>query len=545
MSIPSRILAGLCKLPPAETYALEIERNIPVPMSDGVKLLADHYYPRGVSRMPLILVRSPYGRAQLNGLMYGHLFAERGFQVLVQSCRGTFGSGGQLTPFFNESSDGLDTIEWIKKQPWFNGQLATMGASYLGYVQWAIAARAQPVLKAMSLTVTASQFRSQTYPGDAFSLQDPLGWTHQMNMQEKAPLKLMLMRFGIVGDFPKAFGVLPLGQADEFLLGKKVGFWQDWLHNSRPDYEWWQPADFSATVKNVSVPVNMVTGWYDIFLPWQMADYAEMQKVGNPPQLTVGPWWHTSNPLTACSLRESLSWLRAQLKNQKDQLRRLPVRLFVMGSNSWKDFPVWPPPQYQSQAWYLQPGRALAVSQPAACGPDQYIYDPANPTPSLGGATMALGGSRDNRKLETRSDILTFTSEPLARDNEVIGPLSAELYISSNRPSADFIVRLCDVRPSGQSMNISDGIRRIRSGQPAAAPDGVVRLNIEMWPTAYLFKRGHRIRLQVASGAFPHFARNLGSDEPLATAAAFFKAEQKIYHDPTHPSAVFLPVLKS
>ena len=153
-------------------------------------------------------------------------------------------------------------------------------------------------------------------------------------------------------------------------------------------------------------------------------------------------------------------------------------------------------------------------------------------------------GSKDNRQLEARPDVLTFTSEVVEQDTEVIGPVSAELYVRSNRQYADFFVRICDVHPSGKSMNVCDGIRRIRPGRPASEPDGTIKVRIELWPTAHMFKRGHRIRVQVSSGAFPRFARNLGTGQPLATGVDFVKAEQRIYHDPERPSAVILPVRK-
>ena len=543
MSLVSRLLGSAFKLPPAETYDVGVERNIKIPMSDGVYLLADRYYPRKGSKLPLILVRSTYGKGQLFGILYGRLFAERGFQVLVQCCRGVFGSGGKFVPFFNEHADGLDTIEWIKKQEWFNGELALAGGSYLGYTQWALAADAAQTLKAMSVTVSASQFRGQTYPGDSFSLQDPLSWTYQVNIQEKSPSSMFGMMFGGSPELKKALWHLPLGTVDELLFGKKVEFWQDWLENSEPDYEWWQPADFSESVKRVNIPVNMVGGWFDIFLPWQINDYMTLRSTGHQPYLSIGPWSHTSMGQMGYGIRETLAWSKAQLKNQKEKIRELPVHVFVMGLNKWKDFAEWPPKEYLNESWYLQPGKKLAIETPANSEPDVYVYDPANPTPAVGGVMMSPeAGPQDNRKLEARADVLTFTSDVLDKDIEVIGPVSAELYIKSNRPHTDFFVRLCDVQPSGKSMNICDGIRRLRPGRPASEPDGCIRVKIDLWPTAYMFKRGHRIRLQVSSGAFPRFARNLGTGQPLATGVDFVKAEQKVYHDPAHPSAIILPI---
>ncbi len=539
MTLLSRLFARMFKMPAAETYDTAIERDIKVPMSDGVVLLADHYYPRKNPNVPTLLVRSCYGRSGMLGVMYGHLFAERGYQALIESCRGTAGSGGKLNPFFDEHSDGIDTIEWIKKQSWFNGKLATMGGSYLGYTQWALAADAAKSLSAMALTVTASQFRGQTYPGDSLSLQDPFSWTLTMGSPGKTgSTNFKVMLFGLPS---KKIRHLPLGDLDNLFIGKKVDFWQDWLKNSEPEYEWWKPADFSESVKRVNVPVNTIAGWYDIFLPWQLDDYVSLKEAGYSPYLTVGPWQHTSMKVNEYGLAETLTWFNVKLKGKHDQLRKLPVHIFVMGLKEWKDFEEWPPRDYNPENWYLQTGKKLATVSPASSDPDTYVYDPADPTPSIGGVVISKGGSQNNRKLETRADVLTFTSDLLEKDTEVIGPVSAEIYIKSNREYADFFARVCDVYPSNKSMNVCDGIRRIRPGKPEPEPDGTIKVKIELWPTAYMFKKGHSIRLQVSSGAFPRFARNLGTGQPLATGVDFLKAEQKIYHDPAHQSAIILP----
>jgi len=174
MTIISRLAAWLFKFPPAETYAVTVERDLQVLMPDGIRLLGDHYFPRAGNPPPTVLVRSPYGRANFWGLMFGRLFAERGFQVFIQSCRGTFGSGGVFSAFRDERADGLATLAWLKQQPWFSGELALAGPSYLGFVQWAVAAEAGPELKAMATLITASEFRSLTYAGESFGLDTGL-----------------------------------------------------------------------------------------------------------------------------------------------------------------------------------------------------------------------------------------------------------------------------------------------------------------------------------------------------------------------------------
>nr|QKW93606.1 X-pro dipeptidyl-peptidase [Cystobacter sp.] len=544
MTIASRVLARLLEFPPADTHDVTVERDIEVPMPDGVKLLTDRYAPRCGGKLPTLLVRSPYGRRGFFGLQFGRLFAERGFQVLVQSVRGTFGSGGQLDPFRNERADGLATIEWMKKQDWFSGELATHGPSYLGFVQWALARDAGPALKAMVAHVTASQFRDQTYAGGAYSLDTTLSWVHLVRTQEKSGLAAVLARLGAARKLKPLHQHLPLNEVDALAVGERVPFFQDWLEHDAPGDPWWNPADFSGSVSEVTAPVHLLGGWYDIFLPWQMNDYAALRRAGHAPFLTIGPWTHAAPAGMAAATRESLVWLKAHLKGDRSQLREAPVRLFVMGANAWRDYSEWPPPGARPQRWHLQAGRGLSPATPPASEPDRFRYDPANPTPTVGGALLTNeAGPRDNRELETRPDILTYTSVPLERDLEVIGPVQAELFVRSSRQHTDFFARLCDVDPSGRSTNICDGLLRLVPGRPAPEPDGTSRVSIDLWPTAHRFLGGHRLRLQVSSGAHPRFARNTGSGEPLATAKTLVPADQSVFHDPAHPSALILPVM--
>src|SRR5574341_1504537 len=259
MSLASRLIAWVAKLPPAETYDVVVEKDIPITMPDGVTLMADHYYPRSGGPRPTILVRSPYGRRHVFGLQYGRVFAERGFQVLIQSCRGTADSGGQLNPFHHEREDGLATVAWIKQQSWFNGRLATNGGSYLGYVQWAIAAEVGPELKAMAAQVTTPEFRRVTYPGEAFALDNTLSWTALTSNQTKSGPDMMA---GLLGGnrnkIEAAFNHLPLRDADTMVIGRRVQFWQDWLEHDQPGDEWWKPQDHWASVSNVTAPAHLL-----------------------------------------------------------------------------------------------------------------------------------------------------------------------------------------------------------------------------------------------------------------------------------------------
>jgi putative CocE/NonD family hydrolase len=550
-SILGRVITLLFKLPPAETYDVAVDHDLRVAMRDGTVLLTDHYYPRHPKHpgrqpnVPTILVRSPYGRAGVFGLIFARPFAVRGFQVLMQSCRGTFGSGGTFDAFRNEQSDGLDTLAWLKTQPWFSGKLGTVGASYLGLVQWAVAAQAGGALKAMGVQVTGSEFRSPIYPGESFGLDTALTWIQGMAHQEEGFLHLLREGQLRAKEVQDAAMHLPLRDADLLAAGKPVSYYRDWLEHNAPDDHWWGPAHFSSTVGAVSAPVNMVGGWYDIFLPQVLADYNRLRRAGKRPYLTIGPWVHTSPQAFPYMVRESLAWFRTHLLGEEGLLRKAPVRVFVMGRNKWKGLPDWPPPGYHAQRWFVQSGNGLAPQPPTVseAQPDRYRYDPAYPTPAVGGSSLSRNsGPKDNRAVEARKDVLVYTSPALEQDIEVIGEVRAELFVRSSLEHTDFFVRLCDVDPKGKSINISDGLVRLRPGEPEAGDDGVWKVGVEMWATAQCFRKGHRIRVQVAGGSHPRYARNTGSGEPLATSTTLIAADHTVYHDAEHPSAIILPV---
>jgi len=541
MTLVSHLVGRLAKLPPAKTYAVLVERDLSVPMPDGVVLLADHYMPRdkrGSQRPPTILVRCPYGRRGFFGLLYGRLFAERGFGVLVQSTRGTFGSGGVFDPYGNEHVDGLATIAWLKQQPWFSGVLGTNGPSYLGMVQWAIAADAGADIGAMAIQVSTSNFHHRTYAGGSFGLDTALSWTQMMALQEQ---RSFLSQMGARRKLQPLFAHLPLRDLDQLAIGRHSPFFQAWLEHPEPDSDYWQHRTFDTTVKDIAAPINLVGGWYDIFLPWQVRDYRLLREAGKHPFLTIGPWAHASFGLMDAGVAEALTWFNAHLLGERNQLRKAPVRVFVTGQNAWRDLADWPPPGARIHRFFLQQAFGLSQDSPGASPPDHYRYDPADPTPALSGPVLS-GKSMptDNRTLEARPDVLTYTSAPLEADLDVIGPVQAELFVRSSREHTDFFARMCDVDQRGISLNICDGLLRVQPHQPAPAADGTLLLTIDLWPTAHRFLRGHRLRLQVSSGAHPRYARNTGSGERLASATKLLVADQSIYHDPDHPSAIFL-----
>jgi uncharacterized protein len=413
-------------------------------------------------------------------------------------------------------------------------------SSYLEVVQWPVAADAGPDLKAIAAQITTSDPATAIYQGGAFSLQTMLAWTDQVAHQER---RLALLRQRQADRrLASLHNHLPLGDLDQLATGHRVSYWQDWLANDQPSDPYWACRSYSHKVPDVTAPVSFVGGWHDVFLPALLADYTTLAKAGHQPYLLIGPWRHTDQQVIAASVRDTLAWLRAHLLGDRSQLRPAPVRIFVGGTSEWRDLPAWPPPA-QPQTWHLHQAGRLHPGPPQRSEPDRYTYDPADPTPSIGGPAAHQGEPQpDNRALEPRPDVLTYTSPPLDHDLEIIGEVTASLFVRSTRGHTDFFARLCDVHPDGQSVNICDALLRLTPGHPAPGPGGIIRAHVGLWPTAHRFPASHRLRLQISSGAHPRYARNTGTGEPPATATALTAAHQHVYHDPTHPSAIILPV---
>jgi predicted acyl esterase len=329
MSLMSRLMGWLFQLPPAETHDVVVEKDLEVPMPDGVVILTDHYAPRALGSRPTLLMRSVY-TDRIRAGWTGELWAERGLHVLMQSGRGAAGSGGTLDPFQQEYDDGLATLEWLKQQDWFNGELVVSGASYAGFTAWATACAVGPLLKAMSTQITSADFRSMIYPGDALALEVWLRWLTIIHTQERRLLQYLAAQFA--SPLKIASLHLPLSEADMVAFGKSYPFWREWLSHD-------QPGDAS------------------------------------------------------------------------------------------------PPPTVSGRRWYLQPGGGLTAALPLVSEPDHYRYDPSNPTPSVGGAgrfALRGRGAQDNRSLEGRPDVLTYTSARLDHEVEIIGPVSTDLFVRSS-----------------------------------------------------------------------------------------------------------------
>ncbi|HEX6500618.1 MAG TPA: CocE/NonD family hydrolase [Micromonosporaceae bacterium] len=526
-------------------------------MRDGVVLRADHYEP-ALTGAPTVLVRTPYGRRGVTAVL-ARTLAEQGFNVLVQCCRGTFDSGGTFAPMRHEHDDGVDTVDWLRRQSWYSGELCTFGPSYVGFTQWAIAADVKPDLKAMATIVTASGFRDSTYAGGAFSLDTVLTWAELMQAQDTP---LLTRQWELLRGQPRlrrALSHLPLSEADLVATGAEVAFVREWLRHSDPDDPYWSDLGHAHRIGEVDAAVLMIGGWHDIFLPWQLRDYAALLRAGRSPRLVIGPWTHGSPGLYLFAVRQAVAWFQANtgagatsagaesgvdgaaavVDGAAATDRGTGITVYVDGAGDWRDLAEWPPKDFEPTPWYLGANGALSPRGVPAGPPDRLWYDPADPTPNLGGPLLIgkTAGRRDNRRLEARPDVLVYTSDVLDDPVEVTGPVRAVVYVRPDLAHFDVFVRLCDVDPAGRSWNVCDGLVRVAD----AAPGKVREVEVELWPAGYRFQTGHRVRVQVSGGAHPRWSRNPGTGEPLGTAVELRAGGREILHDERYPSAIVLP----
>lgn len=528
-------------------YSVRVQTGKAIPMRDGVLLIADHYSPHPNLLAPTVLIRSPYGRRASAGFFgallafIAYRFAERGYHVVVQDVRGRFDSGGEFNPYFNEPHDGEDTLAWVKSQPWSNGKVGMWGPSYLGLVQWAVGTK----LDALMPSVTGSRLEMILYPDGAFDLGLTLRWLTIFRALDKYATRPMIAAAPFLLEVERAirpaFTHLPILEADTVALNDTVPFYRLWLEHPNPDDPIWQEARQTLDISHITAPVHLLGGWYDFFLRTLLLDYQTLREAGQTPYLTIGPWHHFSNMMhISDSLGVALTWFDAHLKNNPHRLRQKPVRIYVMGANQWGELDEWPPISHEG-IFYLHSHHGLNNTPPQTEEPpDHYCYDPKDPTPALGGTQFGLkAGPKDNRRLEQRPDVLTYTTLPLSYDIEVIGYVRLVLYASSSLAYTDFFGRVCDVYPDGRSINICDGLYRVDPRHVFIEKARVWRLEVDLWATAHRFQVGHCIRLQVSSGAHPRWCRNLGS--PSQTDLHI--ANQTIYHNKAYPSALILPVV--
>jgi putative CocE/NonD family hydrolase len=536
-----------------------------VPMRDGVTLSADAYRPDDEARHPVILTRTPYLKNQEPLPERARKYVEAGYAFVVMDVRGRGDSDGEFVPYRNDGRDGYDAIEWCAAQPWSDGNIATLGGSYPGRIQWLAALERPPHLRAMIVLVS---------PSDAF-VEQPTGmespmhlcWLHYVSGRVNQNMRAV--------DWMPVYEHLPALTMDE-RAGRVIRHWRDDLAHTQLD-DYWRALSYQDKFDRVDVPVLHISGWYDDEQIGTPLNYAGMV-AGAPSEgtrraqrLLMGPWPHQINSTSKLGEVDfgadavidldgyQLRWLDHHLKGADNGVAQdPPARIFIMGENRWRDEHEWPLARTRFTPFYLHSGgRAnsrfgdgtLSPEAPGAEEPDSYSYDPARPAPFITEPLSSqIGGPDDYAAIQRRDDVLVYTTPPLERAVEVTGPVRVTLYAASSAPDTDFTVMLLDVHPNGFAQRLCDSMvrARFRNGMDKPEliePGQVYEYIIDCWNTAQLFQAGHCIRLQIASSAFPKYDRNLNTGEDIATGTRMQIAEQRIYHDAEHPSHVVLPII--
>ncbi len=510
---------------PAATTGYTVAHDLPIPTRDGLTLLADVYTPTAPPA-GTVLVRSPYGWPAPMAALSGTVHACRGYRVILARCRGTFGSGGPFEPMVHEVDDGADTVAWMREQPWFDGRFATVGGSYLGFTQWALLMDPPPELVAAVITIGPHDFPSAVYQGGAFNLNDFLGWSDQVAHQEDAGFVLGLLgRLRNQRRVADAMQEVPLVDAGERLTEGRAPWYPEWVSRRDPADPFWSTMRLGDALERVEVPVLLQTGWQDLFLQQTLEQYARLAARGVDVALTAGPWTHIDVATRGGRLvvPEALDWLDEHLAASGIRTRATPVKVFVTGAGQWRDLASWPPPTTEL-ALHLQPDGGLGGEPPPAAASAAFTYDPADPTPTIGGRLLDPrgGGYKDDRALAARGDVLAFTGPPLTAPLDVLGTPTVELAHASDNPHADLFARLSEVHPDGRSRNVSEGFVRLDPG----AATGTVRLGLDA--VAHRFSARNRIRLVVAGGSHPRWERNLGTDDDPATSSRMAPSHRTI-----------------
>ena len=523
--------AFLCSLARAADPKTE---DSTVTTRDGIELATTVYLPAtGPGPWPCVLARTPYNKNGNKGQAVE--FVKRGYAFVAQDCRGKHKSKGKYDPFKNDPEDGHDTIEWIAKQPWSNGNVGMIGGSALGITSHLAATQASPHLKCAYVFVAESSARTETvYMGGVYRRELNDGWL--------------------------------TSQGAMFSIKEST--------NNPPSSRHWDWREMKRFHPRIRIPIFEVGGWFDIFTQGSIDSFVGLQSNGSGiaagnQKLVLGPWAHGPiggrlkfpkddvGPYLAGD--EVYRWFDRWLKNEKNGIDQEPaVRYYVLGDpespgapgNEWRTAEAWPPPA-RVRSYFLSSDRKLKIEPPkGAESSTAYTYDPKNPVPTAGGGNLILGGKgpMDQRQIGEREDYLRFTTEPLEEAMEVTGRIYADLCVESDAPDTDFTAKLVDVYPDGYEALLCDGILRARyreglDREVFLKPGEVVRVRVDLWSTSIVFNKGHRVALHVSSSNDPRFDPNPNTGKPTRADGETRPARNTLHHDEEHPSRVLLPIV--
>jgi hypothetical protein len=570
----------------ADQYAVAFERDVAVSMRDGVKLRADIYRPDVEGKFPVLLQRTPYDKYR--GVEFGLKAAARGYVVIFQDVRGRYASEGAWSPFGNEANDGYDSVEWAAALPYSTGKVGMFGGSYVGATQMLTAIARPPHLAGICPFVTGSNYHDNwTYQGGAFEQWFNESWTSLVLAPDTFNRVVTKHADALTGtrrlplvDFPLFdFEQLPSPSNSTQSLAPYFLEWLD--HPSYDDY--WKRVSIEDHFSEITVPALHIAAWYDIFLGGSLRNYLGIKAHGGIEEarrgqrLVVIVGGHAGDGPKIGALdfgqaskfdgdETTLRWYDYLFKGAQNEFASgKPVSIFVLGRNQWRQEDEWPLARARNSRYFLHSTGtangvtrvgegALSLIAPTAEKPDQYVYDPGDPAPTIGGplccSALPTGiGPQDQRPAEARSDVLVYTTPKFAKDTEVTGPVSLDLYVSSSAVDTDFTGMLVDVWPNGFAQNLTSGILRLRyrdsrERPKLAIPGKTYHITLDLWATSNVFLAGHKLRLEVSSSNFPRFDRNLNTGEEQAHSTRVVKAKNVIYHDSTHPSALIVPLVR-
>ncbi|MCM3652518.1 CocE/NonD family hydrolase [Metabacillus litoralis] len=571
-----------------------VEKNVPCQLADNTILYADVYRPDDDQQYPVLLTRLPYNK---NHPFYSHRYldtnrlVENGYVVIVQDVRGRFSSEGDFFPFKYEGKDGFEAVEWAARLPHSNGNVGMFGLSYYGFTQLLAAAENPPHLKAIFPAQTFNDLRAGSfYQNGAYGLGLNITWALESiapdaikrKYTDPEEYKQKMRRLAeLIDNIEEEYRFFPL---KEWPALKELGvadYFYEMLGYDLEDKMWDELSLGLEKLKGITVPAFHLGGWYDNLLSPTIANYLNSKEYVNQPQkLMIGPWSHGDfssqigqrkfgqhasqdwidykEDLTDLHLRWFDYWLK---KKETNILQEKPVKIFVMGTNTWREEDAWPLPQTNYISYYFHGnGKAntrfgdgrLSIEIPKGEPTDHFIFDPSNPVPSTGGGTLfdQVGsiGPIDQRIVEEREDILVYTSEALTAAMEVTGPIKVILYAKTDACSTDFTAKLVDVSPDGTAYNLTDGIVRssFRTGfkkEDESIQGQIIPYEIDLWATSNVFLPGHKIRVEISSSNFPRFDVNLNNGTTTLDGTKLNTANQTIYHNEKYQSHILLPVI--